>query len=89
MTCGLLTLLSPDLSHLHGGCSDSDAISSIRVGTGESCAFYDGENCSGDTKIVNRVNDCVAFSGRNQARSYKCVSVSSEGFTSKLREAVR
>ncbi len=56
------------------GCIGNLPISSVRVGTGESCAFYSGEGCSGDTSVVNHVNDCVTFSGRNQVRSYKCVS---------------
>jgi len=58
------------------GCHGHLPISSIRVGTGESCTFYSGDNCSGDTSIVHRVNSCVTFSGRNQVRSYKCVSKS-------------
>ncbi len=56
------------------GCHGNLPVSSVRVGTGESCAFYSGEGCSRDTSIVNRVNDCVTFSGRNQVRSYKCAS---------------
>ncbi|GAB1318677.1 hypothetical protein MFIFM68171_08887 [Madurella fahalii] len=57
------------------GCHGHLPITSIRVGTGESCTFYQGGGCTGATHVVHRVNTCVTFGDRTTIGSYRCVSV--------------
>lgn len=56
------------------GCHGHLPITSIRVGTGESCTFYQGSGCTGSTYVVHRVNDCATFGDRTTIGSYRCVS---------------
>lgn len=65
------------------GCFGNLPISSIRVGTGESCTFYSNGDCSGDKVIFHRVNNCATFN-RRTVGSYQCVRLSL--FLAPLRE---
>lgn len=56
------------------GCHGHLPINSIRIGTGQSCTFYRGADCTGGgLNQFTNVNRCVA--GNVEWKSFKCVSL--------------